>query len=482
MSQITDQLKKLVSIALQSENSMEYVSEMIRKVRPDFFVNPFWHSILSIAQDAMKEYEVMRLDESFFTRYIEKRKLAASMIITFKDFMRQDEEKLSIHRFKLELDIYIETMAVLSLKETIGTVAKDLGKDSYEQSRSGLMLGVSNIDSGIDNGKLPEGELLSDMGEVLDDFKEAENAEGNPDVILSGFPTLDAATGGFVRGDLIFITAYAGEGKSTVALNVAYNAVMTGKNVVYFINELQYKQLRLKLVSRHTAHPKFWNGQMGGVPSKGIHKGDLTSLHRKVMKAAVHDLKTNKEYGKIYLVQLPNNASLSYVEAKMTAYQAMTNLDLCIVDDIRLVRGDLKGNDKEVLSKVVVHAKSIAVNFNGGLGIPLISPWQTKQVAYERALEEGEYRINSNSDTNEIEKQADILLWLLRTKELERKNQILCGCSKNRMGDKPDKFPFMEAFEYSYTAELTGVKVSDTGTSTIPEGDYSSLLKETLSI
>lgn len=484
INKLTENLKKLVSISLQAENSIEFVSEFVRRVELGFFINQFWHTLLNISQDAMKEYQVMKLDAGFFTKYVTKKRLPSNLMITFRDFIKMSNETMSIHRFRLELDIYLENMATLNFQETLMDVSKSIGKKAYKTSRSDLMLSLSEIDRAMDKGTLPEGDITDTLDDVLDEFSQAEKGEVAVDTVQSGFPTVDEYTGGFHRGDLIFITAYAGCGKSTIILNMAYHAMMAGKNVIYFVNELQFSQLRLKFASRHTANHKFWNGQLNGVPSKGIMTGHLNGVQKKVLKASIHDFKVS-EYGKLYLVQLPTNASLSYIESKMTAIQATRNLDFCVIDDIRLCTGGVKGTTTtDVLSKVVIAAKSLAVNFNGGKGIPLISPWQTKQKAYEEAIAKGEYPINSNSDTNEIEKQADCILWLLATEEMKRKRQLLLGMNKNRMGALPDKITLMEAYEYSYVAELGGVSISTSGgsVSVVPSGDYSELLRETLGV
>ncbi len=57
--------------------------------------------------------------------------------------------------------------------------------------------------------------------------------------ILTGFTDLDAATGGFKRGDLILLASRPAQGKTTLALDIAYNvAVMQGLAVALFSLEM----------------------------------------------------------------------------------------------------------------------------------------------------------------------------------------------------------------------------------------------------
>ena len=269
INKLTENLKRLVAISLKADNSIEFVSEFVRRVEAGFFINMFWHSLLNIAQDAMMEYQVMKLDSAFFTKYVSKKKLPSNLMITFRDFAKMSTEKMSIHRFRLELDIYLENMAVLNFRETLVEVSKSIAQKAYKTSRSDLMLSLSEIDRAMDKGTLPEGDITDTIDDVLDEFKLAEKGELAVDTVHTGFPTIDEYTGGFSRGDLIFTVAYSGEGKSTVILNAAYHALMQGKNVIYFVNELQFSQLRLKFASRHTANHKFWNGQLMGFRQRG---------------------------------------------------------------------------------------------------------------------------------------------------------------------------------------------------------------------
>lgn len=57
--------------------------------------------------------------------------------------------------------------------------------------------------------------------------------------ILTGFTDLDAATGGFKRGDLILLASRPAQGKTALALDIAYNvAVMQGLAVALFSLEM----------------------------------------------------------------------------------------------------------------------------------------------------------------------------------------------------------------------------------------------------
>jgi len=475
------QLKDLLAVGFQSR-SLDYLQQLLL-IREDFYVNAYWYTLVNVCADAMIEYRTEEMSEEFLLRFIEKKKLLAGPLLAYKDFMAMEVEALSLNRFRLEVDIYIENMSKYLFKKSIYNSLKNWDDNTYPSIKSKMFKDVGVIDTYRGTGSLPEGNINQDMADVLINIEAGKALTDRG--VLTGFSHIDSTTGGFIPGDLVFILAYTSQGKSTMLLNTGYSCMLNGGNCVYFVNELQYRQVKVKFLARHTANSVFWDGQLNGVATKSLEQGTLSKTELKVVKQAARDIRTNKKYGRIYVVQLPSGSSLNYIEAKLTSLQATFPVDLVIIDDLRLCTGDLKGDDKAVLSKVVVAAKKLAVNFNQGKGVPILSPWQTKQVSFEEAKNKGRYPINIASDTNEVEKQGDVLIWLLQTEDLKRKHQILSGITKNRMGSTIESFVLMEEWSYSYMSELSGVAV-EVGGNTSPEiespEEFKFLLDEALNI
>ena len=63
-------------------------------------------------------------------------------------------------------------------------------------------------------------------------------------------PALDKITGGIQPGTIFTIAGGPGTMKTTYAVNLAYNAIQNGKNVVYFSLEETPLKLTSKLLSR----------------------------------------------------------------------------------------------------------------------------------------------------------------------------------------------------------------------------------------
>ena len=90
--------------------------------------------------------------------------------------------------------------------------------------------------------------------EVLDDYMEQMGVvmgvlERGTAPIPSGFPDLDRALGGLVRGDLLILAARPAFGKSTLAMNIARHAAGQGAVAAVFSLEMGREQLAQRLIA-----------------------------------------------------------------------------------------------------------------------------------------------------------------------------------------------------------------------------------------
>lgn len=90
-------------------------------------------------------------------------------------------------------------------------------------------------------------------------------ASGGRIGVSTGYPRLDECIHGLVGGRLLVVGARPKVGKTTFALNLAYNAAQAGTPVAYFTYEMGAAELGIKAVSLAT-----------GVSTKDLHLGDAT--------------------------------------------------------------------------------------------------------------------------------------------------------------------------------------------------------------
>lgn len=98
--------------------------------------------------------------------------------------------------------------------------------------------------------------------------------------ILTGFTDLDAATGGFKRGDLILLTSRPAQGKTALALDIAYNvAVMQGLAVALFSLEMAGEAVYKRMA-----------GAAAKIPIINIKEGMLRKAHWKALTLKIGEL------------------------------------------------------------------------------------------------------------------------------------------------------------------------------------------------
>ena len=75
--------------------------------------------------------------------------------------------------------------------------------------------------------------------------------------IATGISFVDEMTGGIHKGELSTLLAYTGHCKTTLAVNVAYNSLKMGQNVLYLSLEVNKENIYFDFISRHSNDSKF---------------------------------------------------------------------------------------------------------------------------------------------------------------------------------------------------------------------------------
>ena len=154
---------------------------------------------------------------------------------------------------------------------------------------------------------MEEGIFNEEVAEFLGEYEATEN-QTEVDTVLTGFDALDRYTSGMVPGDLWLIAGFAGHGKSQTVFNMAYNAIRDGKNVIYLLNEVTRKQLRLKMATRHS-----WTfGDGPGLKYRDVKEGKLNESDKQLLIDSVRDW---ENLGKLFVSNLPRSHSIDYVHS-----------------------------------------------------------------------------------------------------------------------------------------------------------------------
>ena len=141
--------------------------------------------------------------------------------------------------------IYIRNVQNIQMDEGIRKGLKDYfdGKIKFDE------LGVK-VQNALTVGS--PSETKEDLESNLDmDFYEKLTEEVNVEKgIRFGIPCIDEVYRGLRTGDILTIAGYTGSMKTTLASNLAYNAMVEGKNVLYISLEVSKVDLSFALLSR----------------------------------------------------------------------------------------------------------------------------------------------------------------------------------------------------------------------------------------
>jgi replicative DNA helicase len=256
--------------------------------------------------------------------------------------------------------------------------------------------------------------------------------------IPTGFHELDRLLGGLQRGDLLIVAARPGVGKTSLMLNLGYNASFRHRQrVAIFSLEMSNEQLVQRFVSTET-----------GIESQRLRTGQLGDEEWGRMSQVCLAMSEMPMY-------LDDTPSLSPLDLRVKARRIYQEhgLDLIIVDYLQLMQGE--ANDKGIRSENRVQEisyisrslKQIARE----LKVPLIAGSQLSRVVEQRS--DKRPMLSDLRESGSIEQDADIVSFIYRddmyNPDTELKNIAEIIISKNRNGPtgKVDLF-----FDKSLTA------------------------------
>lgn len=324
----------------------------------------------------------------------------------------------------LNVEAYGRAVETLSLRRKMITAAGDIARIAYDQT-----LPIDQVIEkseatifGVSEGR-GEGHMVPIRKAVSDFFERIEFLNEHKDEPLgipSGYGDLDKMTGGLQRGDLIIIAARPGVGKTSLMLNMAYNAAHRHRQrVAIFSLEMSNEQLVQRFVAGET-----------GIDSQRLRVADL----REDEWGALTRVSMQMADTYIYLDDTPSLSPLDLRVKARRIYQEY-GLDLIIVDYLQLMGGESGvRNDNRVqeISYISRSLKQIARE----LKVPLIAGSQLSRLVEQRS--DKRPMLSDLRESGSIEQDADIVMFIYRDElynpDTEFKNIAEISVQKNRNG------------------------------------------------
>lgn len=246
-----------------------------------------------------------------------------------------------------------------------------------------------------------------DTKKALQDWYQSLTQNHGANGLASGFMDLDILTTGFHPGELVILAARPGVGKTVLALQIAANAILIGRSVMFFSLEMQTSELISRLAACQT-----------GVSHHAIKTGDLNSRQW----IQLGDFATETAERRLYISDKPDQ-HISAIRAQARSQKNRTGLDLVIVDYLQLAHGDGE-TDTVRVGAVSRGLKALAKELN----CPVLALSQFSRSVEQRA--DGRPRLSDLRSSGQIEQDADLVMFLHRAGE--RNTELIV--EKNRHG------------------------------------------------
>ena len=248
----------------------------------------------------------------------------------------------------------------------------------------------------------------------------AVNGGGIPG-LSTGMPDLDQVTMGLKKGELILIAARPGQGKTSMALNLArYIGEHSGQTVAVFSLEMSREELVQRLLSSAAM-----------VDGKKLAMGRLSPAEwDRVVAAAAQLSKTD--------IRVDDNSTLSVADMNAQC-RRLGNLGLVVIDYLQLMQTSGSGRSyaSESRTQVVSDMSRMLKIMAKELNVPVICLRQLNRANESRTNKRP--MLSDLRESGSIEQDADIVIALYRdgyyNKEAENPNLAEAIVLKNRHGE-----------------------------------------------
>jgi len=287
----------------------------------------------------------------------------------------------------------------------------------HEDARAHVLAAFAAAESAHGTAESPEGDVRNEGKDIMARYAKAKELRlrNRSPGIAFGIGELDRRLpAGALPGSLSLVLGWTSAGKTSYCVNWAHHAaVMQGRDVVYFTTETLRPQVSAKLIARHSRLPQF--GLPQGLNSAAIQAGRLTDTEETAFQQVLADF-GGAGYGKVWLVQCPRRATASTIESRLAAISRSFTPGLVIMDYAQLLAPERAGRESrtsENLAGVVKDLKQVSAAFNGGEGVPIVTPWQVSREGYRSKKATGAYDLLDVAETKEAADTADLVIALI---------------------------------------------------------------------
>ena len=248
---------------------------------------------------------------------------------------------------------------------------------------------------------------------------------------------------GYNHGAVTTILGFAGSFKTTWAINIAHNAIVNGKNILYLSLEVSKEHIYYDLLSRHSFDTKF----KIHLEHRKLKRKELSEEEYKYMESDIYpDLKGTK--GTCYIIDETELEAYSFFALenkfreidKLAIDETGHGIDLLVIDHAQLLKfdGSMKsiGNETNVVNTYVSFFRQCCLNWvKSGRQISVLILSQASREGWKDAVRhEGKYKLTALAEANELERASSLVLSTYSSDTLKQINEAKVQILKNRDG------------------------------------------------
>ena len=210
---------------------------------------------------------------------------------------------------------------------------------------------------------------------------------------------------------MVVVAARPGVGKTTFAMNLAYNAAREGKRFLVFSMEMTGSQIGRKLATMHAKQPLPINTHD---PSRNARNAEI--LKSSLLEVADLPIKVDDS----------SRQDMSSIRATSKVVKRRDGLDAIVIDYLGLIQGDPTLQSKYAqVSELSKECKRLAMELN-------VVCFVVCQLNRDGA--NAEPRPENLRDSGQIEQDADIIMLLHREFNDAKSKEVKVIVAKNRFG------------------------------------------------
>ena len=238
-------------------------------------------------------------------------------------------------------------------------------------------------------------ELENILAESFQRLDELHRDSGRLRGVSTGFVDLDNLLSGLQKSDLFILAARPAMGKTSLAINIAYNiATRASQPVLYFSLEMSKEQLADRLLALES-----------GVNAWSIRTGDLSNADFEKIGSAMGNLAEAQIY-------IDDSVGLTVSQLRTKARREMhrRQLGLIVIDYLQLMTGSSShGNNRvQEISEISRGLKLLARELN----VPVVALSQLSRLVESRSPPHPQ--LSDLRESGAIEQDADVVAFMYR--------------------------------------------------------------------